>query len=137
MVRTATITGVGSTPFGDLAGRSADDLAADAAGLALADAGLTPADVDGLVAHRVSTYEALAARIGIESNWSLQLPAEGRMTGVAVATAKRALEAGDCSTVLIAYGNDGRSGGHTYGGLGATSSAAGEGYGTVSRKMIS
>lgn len=127
----AAIVGVGSTAFGDLGGRRADDLAADAAIVALDDAGLAPGDVDGLVAVRVSSYETLAGRLGVESRWSLQVPAEGRMTGVAVAAAKRALEAGDCSTVLVLYGNDGRSGGHSYGGRGAASSAAGEGYGTA------
>lgn len=129
-MRTAVITGVGTTAFGRL-GLSADDLAAEAGIHALEDAGISSADVDGLLAVRVSSYALLASRLGIESDWSLQLPAEGRMTGVALAAAKRALEAGDCSTVLLTYGNDGRSGGHTYGGQGATASAAGEGYGTA------
>lgn len=126
----AVITGVGTTGFGRL-GLSADELAARAGIRALADAGLGSADVDGLLAVRVSSYGLLASRLGIESDWSLQLPAEGRMTGVALAAAKRALESGDCTTLLVVYGNDGRSGGHTYGGGGATSSVAGEGYGTA------
>lgn len=126
-----TIVGVGITQFGNLPGRSVDDLATEAALVAMQDAGLDSRGIDGIVGMRVSSYEAIASRLGIESRWTLQVPAEGRMTGPAIQAAVNALTAGQCSTVLIAYGNDGRSGGHTYGGQGAASSLAGEGYGTA------
>ena len=52
------------------------------------------------------------------------------MTGVAIGQAVMAIEAGMASTVALVYGNDGRSGGHTYGGRGASASSAATGYGT-------
>jgi acetyl-CoA acetyltransferase len=124
------VVGLGSTRFGHLEGRSADDLGMEALQAAMADAAILPGNIDGLVASRVSSYEAVAAGLGIEPRWSLQLPAEGRMTGPAIQSAVLAIAAGLCTTVALVYGNNGRSGGHTYGGQGASSSAAAEGYGT-------
>ncbi|MFG1780472.1 hypothetical protein ACGFIG_29080 [Micromonospora sp. NPDC049048] len=130
MPATAVVIGIGSTGFGVHPGRTADDLAVQAVEAALVDAGLAAHDLDGLITQRVSSYETIAARLGISPAFSLQVPAEGRMTGPAIALAARAVEAGECTAVVLAYGNDSRSGGHTYGGLGATSSVAAEGYGS-------
>ncbi|SEB30422.1 thiolase family protein [Streptomyces melanosporofaciens] len=127
----AAVVGLGSTEFGHLPGCSADDLGLRALVAAMADAELAPSRIDGLVASRVSGYETMAARAGIEPRWSLQLPAEGRMTGPAIQSAVLAIAAGMCTTVALVYGNNGKSGRHTYGGEGASSSAAAEGYGTV------
>ena len=131
-LRAATaVVGVGTTEFGNLAGSSADDLGLTALQAALTDAGLTPGDLDGLIVNRVSSYEAVASRMGIEPRWSAQLPAEGRMTGIAIQMAVLAIATGMASTIALVYGNNGRSGGHTYGGGGASASAAAEGYGTT------
>jgi acetyl-CoA acetyltransferase len=126
----AAVVGIGTTEFGNLPGLTADDLGIAALQSALTDAGLTAADVDGLICMRVSSYEAVAARMGVEPRWATQLPAEGRMTGPAIQLAALVIGAGLASTVALVYGNDGRSGGHTYGGRGASASSAAQGYGT-------
>lgn len=120
----AAVVGVGTTSFGKLPGLTADDLGGWALRDALADAGLTAGDVDGLITSRVSSYEAIAADHGIQPRWVTHLPAEGRMSGVAVHTALAALASGQCRTVALVYGNDGASAGATYGG------GVGEAYGT-------
>jgi acetyl-CoA acetyltransferase len=127
---TAAVVGIGCTEFGHLPDSTADDLGIEALQSALADAGLSVTDVDGLITVRVSSYEVIASRMHIEPRWATQLPAEGRMTGVAIQQAVMAIEAGMASTVALVYGNDGRSQGHTYGGRGASASAAATGYGT-------
>ncbi|WP_241962021.1 thiolase family protein [Rhodococcus opacus] len=130
-LRAATaVVGVGTTEFGNLTGSSADDLGLAALEAALDDAGLTARDLDGLIVNRVSSYETVASRMGIEPRWTAQLPAEGRMTGIAIQMAVLAITTGMASTIALVYGNNGRSGGHTYGGGGASASAAAEGYGT-------
>jgi acetyl-CoA acetyltransferase len=118
----AAVAGVGTTRFGKLPEHDAGSLAAWALTDALADAGLTPADVDGLVTARVG-YETVASDMGLRPRWVSGLPAEGRMAGIAVAQAVAAIAAGECSTVALVYGNDGATAGATYGG-------SGEGYGT-------
>ncbi|HYH35418.1 MAG TPA: thiolase family protein [Nocardioides sp.] len=124
------VVGVGTTDYGAL-GRPADDLAGEALRAALADAGLSVTDVDGLLTHRVDSYEGLAAEHGLDPRWTVPLPPEGRMTGPAVQLAAAALREGLCHTVALVYGNDGRTRGATYGAGNSGSTAAGEGYGTT------
>ena len=62
----AAIVGVGQTPLGKVPGRSAMDLNAEAATNAIADAGLSFDDVDGLIvfgsrADDHTRYQALVA----------------------------------------------------------------------------
>jgi len=123
MSAAAAVIGVGTTPFGRMPAFNADDLGGWALLEALADAGLGPADVDGLIASRVSSYETIASNLGIQPSWAVSLPAEGRMSGAAVQLAVAAIGAGLCRRVALVYGNDGKSAGATYG-------SAGEAYGT-------
>src|SRR5215203_5210566 len=62
----AAIAGIGATEFSKESGRSELQLSAEATMSALADAGLTPADVDGLVTFTMdnSSEIALAREIG-------------------------------------------------------------------------
>lgn len=115
---TAAVIGVGNTPFGRLPGYSADQIGGWALTGALADAGLTGADIDGLVVNRVSSYETIASQYGIEPAWVAQQPTEGRMSGSSIILAAMAIEAGLCKRVALLYGNNGRSVGATYGGEG-------------------
>ena len=55
----AAVVGIGSTPFGVIPGFDSNALAVRALHEALADAGLKPSDVDGLVMHRVANYQKL------------------------------------------------------------------------------
>ncbi|MDD7939691.1 thiolase family protein [Actinomycetospora lutea] len=130
MDTSVAVVGLGSTAYGAL-GRRADDLAGEALRAALADARLVPGEVDGLLTHRVDSYEALAAEHGLDPAWTAALPPEGRMTGPALQLAATALRAGQCHTVALVYGNDSRTRGATYGSGGSGSTAAGEGYGTT------
>src|SRR4051794_41951777 len=63
----AAIVGIGATEFSKESGRSELQLSAEATLAALADAGLTPADVDGLTTFTMdSTAEiALARELGM------------------------------------------------------------------------
>jgi acetyl-CoA acetyltransferase len=62
-----SIVGIGATEFSKDSGRSELKLAAEAVGAALADAGLTPRDVDGLVTFTqdTNTEVAVARELGI------------------------------------------------------------------------
>jgi acetyl-CoA acetyltransferase len=119
-----SVLGVGTTPFGRLPGHSAADLGGWALQNALADAGLTGADVDGLVTSRCGDYESIASDHGIQPRFVAELSPQGRMSGVAVTLASAAISDGQCRTVALVYGNDGGSARATYGG-------SGEGYGTA------
>lgn len=120
----SAVVGVGTTPFGKLPGYSADDLGNWALHEALSDAGLSVKDIDGLVVNRMSSYESVAASLGIQPEWMAQLPAEGRMSGASIEMAAMAIASGLCKRVALVYGNNGRSAGATYGGV------VGEAYGT-------
>ncbi|GAA1481201.1 lipid-transfer protein [Gordonia sinesedis] len=56
----AAIAGIGATDFSKNSGRSELRLAAEAVAAAIADAGLTPADVDGLVSFTMDTNSEIA-----------------------------------------------------------------------------
>jgi acetyl-CoA acetyltransferase len=124
------VAGIGTTAYGAL-GRTADDLAAAALRAALDDAELAVTEIDGLLTHRVDSYEGLAAAHGLDPRWTAQLPPEGRMTGPAIQLAATAIREGLCHTVAVVYGNDGRTRGATYGAGNSGSTAAGEGYGST------
>jgi len=80
----------------------------DAALNALADCGMTPADIDGVACAGVSPVE-VAFSLGVTPTW-----VDGTMVGgcsflLHVRHAVAALEAGLCTTVLITHGESGRS----------------------------
>jgi acetyl-CoA acetyltransferase len=124
------VAGIGTTAYGAL-GRTADDLAGEALRAALDDAELAVTEIDGLLTHRVDSYEGLAAAHGLDPRWTAQLPPEGRMTGPAIQLAATAIREGLCHTVAVVYGNDGRTRGATYGAGNSGSTPAGEGYGST------
>src|SRR3979409_2113635 len=121
-----SIAGIGTTAYGAL-GRSPAELAGEALRAALDDAELAVTEIDGLLTHRVDSYEGLAAAHGLDPRWTAQLPPEGRMTGPAIQLAATAIREGLCHTVAVVYGNDGRTRGATYGAGNSGSTAAGEG----------
>ena len=111
----AAVVGIGTTTFGRLSGYSADDLGAWALREALADAGLTGKDIDGLVVSRVSNYENIASDQAIQPHFVAEFSAQGRMSGPAIAAAAMAIATGRCRRVALVYGNNGKSAGATYG----------------------
>ena len=89
-LRDATaIVGIGQTEFSKAAGRSETQLAAEAILAALGDAGLTTADVDGLVSYTIDPVEEteLVRTVGIpEVHFSSRVPyGGGRLPGRAPA----------------------------------------------------
>ena len=66
-MRTAAIAGIGATEFSKNSGRSELQLAAEATAAALADAGLSPPEVDGLVTFTMDSNAeiALARELGL------------------------------------------------------------------------
>ncbi len=107
---TVAVVGVAESDLGQ-AGRSALGLQAQAITGALADAGLSLADVDGLATAGVGRFAAtqLADYLGVQPAWTDSTYAGGSAFEMYVARAVQAIDAGQCSTVLISYGSNQRS----------------------------
>ena len=90
--------GVGESAYGRRLGRSAIDLAADAIQAAVADAGLTKSDIDGMAVTFGSPLGAdadtLAFALGLELKAYNQTWAHGRFTGTALQWAAMTVAAG-------------------------------------------
>lgn len=122
MTRTAAIAGLGLTAMGKVYGRSATDLAADAVLRAVADAGLEPADVDGLLTNSGLTPGlglSLSRELGLRD---LALLAEvqgyGSSAGTMVAMAAMAVASGQVEAVACVFADapltQGRASGAAY-----------------------
>ena len=101
----ASIVGAGQTEFSKDAGRSETQLAAEAILAALADAGMTTADVDGLVSYTIDPVEEteLVRTLGIpEVMWSSRVPYGGGGSQGVVQHAAAAVTSGMAKTV-VAY----------------------------------
>ncbi|AEA24448.1 thiolase family protein [Pseudonocardia benzenivorans] len=112
----AWIRGAGLTAFGRLPGRDASGWQATAARLAMADAGVRPQDVDGLIVGYATTLDhlmpanLLGEYLGITPRVALGA-AVGGATGLAmVAQAASLVDSGAASTVLVVAGEDRASG---------------------------
>jgi acetyl-CoA acetyltransferase len=102
---TAAIVGVGQTEFSKHAGRSETRLASEAILAALADAGLTTHDVDGLVSYTIDPVEEteLVRTLGIdEVGWSSRVPYGGGGSQGVVLHAAAAVASG-AADVVVAY----------------------------------
>jgi acetyl-CoA acetyltransferase len=103
----AAIAGLGMTELGKVYGRSPRRLAADAVRLAVADAGLSLADLDGLlVSHGLggSPGIELAATLGLRDLRLLtQLTAYGATAGAMVSYAAMSVLSGAASTVACVF----------------------------------
>ena len=103
------IVGIGETQVGKLPGRSTLSLHQEAVRNALADAGLTPRDVDGLLTNQpqhdpMRCYSTIVAHAsGITPNYTTDL-ALGGATPVAMAHhAMMAIDAGLCEAVVCVH----------------------------------
>ncbi|MCQ3811134.1 MAG: lipid-transfer protein [Acidimicrobiia bacterium] len=102
---TASITGVGYTEFSRRAGRTELQLACESVTGALKDAGLRPADVDGVVSYTVDPVEEteLVRSVGFEEiNYSARIPYGGGGS-VGVLQHAAAAVASGAAQVVIAY----------------------------------
>ena len=108
------IVGAAQAGLGEAPGRSSMEIAAEAAHVALAEAGLTTRDVDGLFAgfavHNLPTLSA-AEYLGIRPKFM-----DGTMVGGSsfvghILNAAMALDEGICDVALIVYGSNQRTDG--------------------------
>ena len=114
--RTA-IVGLGHTAQGELPGHSAEENAVDAALLALADAGLTVDDLDGLVACK--SVQGQANDVNVGALLGVNLPYVQSLDygtcNFSLHLAVMAIVSGMANTVLLTYGANARSGKFDFG----------------------
>ena len=108
----ACVVGAGTAGIGASPGRTSLELLAEAAKVALADAGLRLQDVDGLFANTaVHSHPALsvAEYLGLSPKFSESSSIGGSSFVAYALTAAMALKAGLCDVALICYGSNQRS----------------------------
>ncbi|MEN8376228.1 MAG: thiolase family protein [Gemmatimonadota bacterium] len=115
MTRRAVIAGMGHTEFGKLEGRTAWHLEAEAAAAAVADAGLQPSDVDGLLTDPGPSqgildgitphFLRLGAQLGLDPDYTGSEILGGAGSVTIVERAALAVEAGLCEVCLCIYGD--------------------------------
>ena len=113
--------------------RRAWQLGAEALALALADAGLTAADLDGLLLSRLPLDQA--GRLGVELSrlsWLEATPGEGRFCAPALLRAAQAISRGQARRLALVYANDSRSRRTGYGGRSGPETQYGDVYGFTS-----
>jgi acetyl-CoA acetyltransferase len=110
------VAGVGTTKFGKLSGFGPEDLGIAAMDAALADAGLTRGDIDGLIVSRIPDYQVFCAMTGLDPRYVQITPGQGRMSGSTIQMAALAIAAGQADVIALVYGNNGRTAGSKYGG---------------------
>jgi len=106
------ITGVGETAYSRNSGRSVVALQMEAALAALADAGLRPTDLDGIIAYATSgvVAEDFVTNFGIpDLRFSATTPMGGASCAAALQCAVAVVGAGICRHVLIPLGRNGAS----------------------------
>jgi acetyl-CoA acetyltransferase len=123
------IAGIGNTEFSRNSGRSETQLAAECIKAALDDAGLHPADVDGMVTFTIDNNEdvALIRNLGIEAlSYSSRVPHGGGGSGGALVHAAGAIVAGLADVVVVWRAMNERSE-YRFGSANATPPAPGGG----------
>ena len=107
------VTGIGETAYRRGATRSSTELQLEAALKAIADAGLSPRQIDGIIPIGITgaPAEELATNLGVEElRYSALTPMGGASSIAAIQTAAAAISAGLCDHVLIAAGRNVTSG---------------------------
>ena len=110
------VVGVGETPVGSLPENGSTEIAAEAARLALIDAGLSKGDVDGLITcnpwvePHLYHAEMFSEYMQIFPRFCMTLNAGGATSLTAVLRAASAIATGVCDTVLITHGDNPRTG---------------------------
>ena len=107
---TAAIAGAAECDLG-LTGRSILGLQTQAVTRALADAGLCLADVDGIATTGISRFSAtqLADYLGVQPWWTDSTYAGGSAFEMFIARATQAIQAKQCSVVVVSFASNQRS----------------------------
>jgi acetyl-CoA acetyltransferase len=134
------VVGVGHTRYGKLPEYNAYELGFWALKEALADCGLRFEDIDGLIVNRIPDYQRFCEIAGLNPSYVNITPGQGRFSGICIETAAALIQGGLATTVALVYGNNGRSGGDRYGGVGDTYGSGGGGqwfaYGMTSPRAF-
>jgi acetyl-CoA acetyltransferase len=104
MAEHAAIVGIGQTEFSKNSGRSELQLAAEASYAALTDAGIDPADVDGMITFTLDPSDeiGLARCLGVRDlAYTTRIPGGGAASCATLHQAAGAVLGGAASTVLI------------------------------------
>jgi acetyl-CoA acetyltransferase len=107
----AAVTGIGETAYSRGTEKSALALQLEASLTAIADAGLTPGDIDGLIPYSLGPVaEDLMTNLGLaDVRFSAQTPMGGASSVAALQCAAAVIAAGVCRHVLISLGRRGYS----------------------------
>lgn len=107
----AAIVGIGSTAFSRRSGVGVDQLAVEAAGKALDDAGLSPSEIDGVIAYPSGARaEDVVVPMGLENvtfSGTVQIGGASGVSSLQLATS--AIASGMASTVLVFIARNGSS----------------------------
>src|SRR5579871_2567164 len=98
------IVGIGETAYTRGSGRTTRALATQAVRNAISDAGLKPADIDGMLSYQSgdSTFAPfVAGDLGIRLNFYMDVFGGGSSTEAMVGMAIGVIEAGMCKTVVL------------------------------------
>lgn len=111
MTRRVAIAGVGLSGAGTAKGSTPYTLIADASRAAIAEAGLTPADVDGLASTSLGTMAPIdvAEYLGLRPRWVDSTTVGGASWEVMAAHAADAIALRRADVVLLTYGSTARS----------------------------
>ena len=104
----AVVGAAESTTIGTVPNVSSTGLALDAAANALADAGLTAKDIDGITCGYFPIAD-ISSQLGVYPAWADNTVVGGCSWMFQLRNAMAAIHAGYCTTVLIVYGESGKS----------------------------
>lgn len=110
------LTGIGESPIGETPGYEAMDLYSEACRTAVKDAGLEKSEIDGLltgysiVNPELMHSTVLADRLGLQPSLNASLRVGGATPFVGVCHAASAIRQGQCENVLVAFGDNRRTG---------------------------
>ncbi len=108
----AAIVGIGESAVGQVPDRSTLQLQSDAARAALADAGLTFEDIDGLITTPVRTEAwnmpcgVVASHMGVQASYLATIDVAGASGASMIHHAAMAIASGQCTTVLCVAGQN-------------------------------
>jgi len=105
---TAIVGAAESTEIGTVPDMSSVGLAVDAAANAMRDAGITAADIDGFTCGYFPVAD-MSRQLGIFPSWADNTVVGGCSWMFQLRNAVAAIHAGYCNTVLIVYGESGKS----------------------------